>query len=330
MMESDSGEMPSVNDQARDWVMRLASDDVSQIEIDRCKAWLASDAEHRKAFEHCRRMWQGVADHPELFAANWPARSGRNAPARRWGRARHAGMAMGAIAASLFLALTAPAILLWAQADYATPQDKMQTIALPDGSTAVLDRASAIAVDFGQQERRITLLRGNAFFTVRHGDQRPFRVSSQGSVTEDIGTSFEVRQDNGGTQVAVSEGMVRFEAERDTAQARLTLQVGDTASLDRDGNIVRGRPANAKAVAAWRNGELLIDHATTQQAIAMIARYRKAPTWIWADLPNREPVSGLFRTDGADHALEALAQQAGLSVRILPGGIAIVTAQATY
>lgn len=329
MTESDSGETPSIDDQARDWVLRLASDDVSQTEIDRCKAWLAGNPIHRQAFERCRSLWQGVAEHPELFEADWHPHVARNDPVRRRGTARHAGLAAGAIAASLLLVLMAPPMLLLARADHVTSQGKTQAIALSDGSTVVLDRATAIALDFSTRERRISLLRGNAFFTVRHGDHRPFRVSSQGSITEDIGTSFEVRQENGGTAVAVAEGMVRFEAEGDPAGRRLTLQAGDSASLDRDGNMVRGRPANANMVAAWRNGELLIDHATTAQAIAMIAHYRKGPTWIWADLPERDPVSGLFRTDRADEALQALAQQAGVSVRNLPGGIAILTAQGT-
>lgn len=314
----------SIDEQARDWVLRLASEEISRSEIDACKAWLASDPVHQMAFERRRSVWQTLSNHPEVFKVASPLpRPSRIRPIRGWIAIRPRSFVAGTIAASIAVVLAVPQLLLWAGTDYRTSTDILQ-IALSDGSMATLDSASAIAVDFDGHERRVALLRGNAFFTVRHGDPRPFRVAASGGVTEDIGTSFEVRQEPGRTAVTVAQGAVRVRGRDATSVPAVQLRAGETAVYDTNGRITTSRISSLSSIAAWREGELLIDGLSISDAIAAVARYRRAPTWVWTDLSGGVPVSGAFRTDRADDALQALANEAGLSISWLPGGIAIV------
>ncbi|NWM00863.1 iron dicitrate transport regulator FecR, partial [Klebsiella pneumoniae] len=80
------------------------------------------------------------------IAGRWRAQFGKRAAA-------------GAAVACLALALAGPDLALRLQADHMTGTGAIRTVTLADGSTAVLDSRSAIAVDYRSGERRVTLLR---------------------------------------------------------------------------------------------------------------------------------------------------------------------------
>lgn len=231
-------------------------------------------------------------------------------------------VAASALAAAFLALLMAPEAMLRLEADHRTAAN-VSEYSLPDGSTAWLDAGSAIRVDFGARERRIRLLRGNAFFTVRHGEARPFRVQALRGTVEDIGTSFEVRHGGGRVDVAVTQGAVSVEPESGGDRSVL-LREGESAAYDSSGSLARTRALEPDSVAAWRRGELMIDRRELPEVIRQIGRYRSGPTWIWGDLSARRPVSGALRIGDADAALRDLAAEQGLKIAWLPGGIAIV------
>lgn len=308
---------------AREWVRRLASGEAGTADLDALKAWLADDPAHASAFERERGFWQDLEPHRALFtqAAPIPTVRDRRAPCRVWNRTGAKRVLASAIAASLLLVVTGPSLLLHLRADHLTAAGEIRTIGLPDKSTAVLDTSSAIAVRYADGERRIDLLRGRAWFHVAHGDPRPFRVAALGGVTQDIGTAFEVAREDDGTAVSVSEGVVRLLAAPDAAP--LTLRAGERVSY-RAGVAKRLAGAAPDRIAAWRNGELLIDDMPLVDAIREIASYRSGPTLVWADTAGKQHASGVFRTDRPDDALAALTTRAGLSMVKLPAGTVVV------
>ena len=317
------GEQAGISDQARDWVLRLASGEMDSVEIDRFRGWVASDKAHAQAFELRRSLWLQLGEHPELFTQPQlpPARPRRHARPRLKGGYHRAAAAAAAVAASLLAAMIAPEAILRLEADHRT-STRVSEYNLPDGSRAWLDAGSAIRVDFGAQERKITLLRGNAFFTVRHGEARPFRVAASHGIVEDIGTSFEVRRGPALVNVAVAEGAVSVEAKGGGTQA-IVLREGQSLAYGASGPSSLSR-SDPEGIAAWRREELMIDRQALADVIAEIGRYRSGPTWIWADLGARPPVSGALRIDDADAALRDLAAEQKLKIAWLPGGIAIV------
>jgi len=312
----------TISEQARDWVLRLASGEMDGAEIDRFKAWLATSDAHAQAFELRRSLWHQLGDHPELFAQAPPPIRPRRGVWRTMSPRHKAAVYASAIAASLLAVLTVPEAILRIEADHLTTTT-IGEYALPDGSIAWLDAGSAISVDYGTHERKVTLLRGNAFFTVRHGEDRPFRVAALHGMVEDIGTSFEVRRQKAQVDVAVTEGVVRLTPDTSRNKAIL-LRRGEGAGYSDAGALLRQTASHPDGVAAWRRKELMIDRQPLASAIREIARYRSGPTWIWADLSDRAPVNGAFRIDDADTALRDLAAVQELSVTWLPGDIAII------
>ncbi|WP_137864650.1 MULTISPECIES: FecR domain-containing protein [unclassified Sphingomonas] len=324
MKQSQDNE-DAVNARARDYVLLLASGKAGNADLRAIRHWL-TDTAHAFAFERERAFWQDLELHRGLFAEQTviapPARRGRRRIAGRWRAQFGKRAAAGAAVACLALALAGPDLALRLQADHMTGTGAIRTVTLADGSTAVLDSRSAIAVDYRSGERRVTLLRGRAWFNVSHGDTRPFRVIAAGGMTEDISTAFEVaREDTDAVEVAVSEGAVRVAGTE--GGAALRLGAGDRVRYA-DGTAARIATVRTDRVAAWRHGELLIDRQPLAEAIAEVKRYRTGPVLVLANLDTAKPVSAVFRTDRPDDALAALAAGAGLRLTRLPAGTIII------
>jgi len=307
---------------ARDWLLRLSSEDVTASDLADLRGWLASDSVHRRAFERERSFWQDLEPHRALFEPALPARAMPRAGRQLWPRrpSRRVWASASAIAASLALILAAPSLILHARADHIAAIGQAQTVTLPDKSTAMLDSGAAIAVRYSGSQRRIELLQGRAWFQVRHGDTRPFRVAARGGIAEDIGTAYEVSRNDDAVETAVSEGTIRLKAK---GADGLILHAGERARYD--GRHAARLPAIAPdRVATWRLGELLIDDVPLDEAVRQVARYRPGGTYSWPGSAKAKRVSGVFRTDRPDDALAALASNAGLKLLHLPGGIIIL------
>lgn len=313
-----------VNAQAREWVLLLASGEAASADLHAVRQWL-TDPAHARAFERERAFWQDLELHRGLFTGPVPAppaRRGLRRIAGRWRPRIGKRAAAGAAVACLALALAGPDIALRLQADHMTETGAIRSVTLADGSAAVLDSGSAISVDYRNGERQVTLLRGRAWFNVAHGDARPFRVVAAGGVTEDIGTAFEVaHRDAHAVEVAVSEGAVRVAPA--SGQSSLQLGAGERVHYA-DSAARRIAALRPDRIAAWRNGELLIDKRPLAEAIAEVKRYRNGMVIVLADLRHAKPVSAVFRTDRPDGALAALAAGANLRLTHLPAGTIVI------
>lgn len=314
----------TVSAHAREWVRLLASGEAGSADLHAIRQWLTEPA-HARAFERERAFWQDLELHRGLFTGLVPAhppRRGLRRIAGRWQPRISKRAAAGAAVGCLALVLAGPDLALRVQADHMTETGATRTVTLADGSAAILDSRSAIAVEYRDGERRVTLLRGRAWFNVAHGDARPFRVAASNGMTEDVGTAFEVaRRDADTVEVAVSDGAVRVTGAATTAA--LHLGAGDRARYA-GGTAKRIAAVRPDRIAAWRHGELLIDRLPLAEAIAEVKRYRSGMVLVLADLDHAKPVSAVFRTDRPEDALAALAAGAGLRLIRLPAGTIVI------
>lgn len=318
---TDAGHDPALRDQAQHWVARLAARDISEAELDRLDEWLAADTDNRRAFARERALWQdlhAVADalvEPHVEAANVV-----QLPPALLSRRRMMRFAPIALAASLAAFVMGPSLIIDLRADHRTAAGEVRTLALSDGTTAMLDSGSAISVDFSDGQRVVHLLEGRAWFDVHH-EGRPFMVTALGGVTRDIGTGFEVRHEGDIVEVSVTEGSVQVRAP-DGTQGK-PLMAGERTRYSAAG-LDPLAPLPTSQFAAWRKGEILFEKQPVTTAIAEIARYRRATIWTLGDFGKVAPVSGVFLVERPDEALQTLARMRGLRVTTLPGGHLIV------
>ncbi|HUD28456.1 MAG TPA: FecR domain-containing protein [Novosphingobium sp.] len=298
-------------EQARAWVVRLASGAMSADELRSFDDWAAADPRNRAAFLRERQTWQDLDAVEDVFGS---AAEGAPSRARRWPSPW-----LPAAAAALIAWFAVPSAWLWTRSDAATGTGQVREVALADGSRVVLDSDSAIAIDYDDTDRMVRLLKGRAWFAVRHGDARPFRVAAADGVVRDIGTAFEVDDTAPHTRVGVTEGAVQIET-----GGQLILRVGQRAEFGRAGSAAYLQTLPSDEIGAWRSGELLLREVPLEAAIRAIARYRSGTVFVLGNLAGGPPISGSFRTDRPDEALDTLAAMRGLERAALPGGILLL------
>jgi transmembrane sensor len=308
---------PSVTDEARRWVVRLTSGDMTEREMAHFKAWRLDPACER-AFSIEMANWRRLGQLRDGLSGSIVLPSPADVlrrKIRRW-----TGQGIAVVAAAGVLLWAGPGLLVRAQADHLTGA-QLQNVDLPDGSMAVLDAGAAIAVEFSEGSRRVKLLRGRAWFDVSHQPGPAFEVAAAGGIIQDIGTAFEVSRDGDRVETTVSEGRVRVVS---PSLESLQLSAGQRATFTDALPPRRGQSLAPQKVANWRTGNIVLEGVDVLCAIRAVARYRTAPTWVWGQFDPQAPITVVLRSDRPDAALDALAAAENLSLLRLPGGAVIV------
>lgn len=319
MTDSNASYDRVTTEAARHWIARLASGDISEQEMATYRQWVA-DEKHHEVFQHELKLWRSlnlIADNLAPITAI-PIQSARMKQRRR----RVVVVSVSAIAACFALLLAVPDITMRLRADDWTT-NHIKEVVLSDGSHVVLDADSALAMHYEHGARAVALLRGRAWFDVRHDTEHPFRVQAAGSVAEDIGTAFEIdrRLTDESVETSVQSGSVRVSS-RDNGSF-VILTAGQRA-VWRDDHVSRGPDIAPDSVASWRNGQLMLTSVSVRSAIETIARYRDGKTFIIGNIDDLPPVTALVDAQKPDDALAALASGTSIGIYRLPGGIVIV------
>ncbi|MEN5267782.1 histidine kinase [Stenotrophomonas maltophilia] len=305
--------------QALRWVIRRSAGPLPERQQRALQRWLQADPRHARAWRQQQAFWQRLdAAGPEVLAA-LPELTADQQGLRPIAPRRRLPWLLASAAAAVLMVAAAPHALLLARSDVRS-SDAPRVVRLDDGSTAVLDAGTALAFTFDGQQRRVQLLRGQAWFQVAH-EQRPFQVEAGGGQIRDIGTAFSVSMQGATITTEVSEGVVDVRPGDGSVQR---LRAGQVRAF-RDGRWLQPlQQAAPEAMAPWRRGEVVIDGLPAAQAIADLGRYRRAPVWVVGGQGARVRVSGLFHLQQPDTAIDAVAVQAGLRVQRLPGGALLV------
>lgn len=120
--------------------------------------------------------------------------------------------------AAIFVLVTGLAVAGWLVYRQSTPAlqiasaDSVLTRSLPDGSAITLNKAARISYPqrFRGITRRVTL-EGEAFFDVKRDSSRPFVVEAGPLTITVLGTSFNINEQQGLTEVIVATGRVRVQ-----------------------------------------------------------------------------------------------------------------------
>ncbi|MFC4313744.1 FecR family protein [Steroidobacter flavus] len=303
----------AVRQAAQHWVARLASREIRAEEMREFRLWHDASEQHSEAFRSERYRWLQLERTREVFERSI-ARDKERARQRR----RIWMPVGGAIAAMLVMFIAIGNPVHWLQADHATHVGEIRAWDLPDGSKAWLSSDSAIDVAYDANTRRIRLLKGEAWFDVRHAPERPFIVAADDVEAVAKGTAFSVTRANRGVSVEVTKGIV--EVRRDGATAA-ELTAGMAADLDADAARVHAF-TEADAL-SWRERKIALNDLSLDDALAEIERYRTGRILLLGE-GQAQSVSAILTLDRLDEGLEAIATSHGLSVLHLTPWLTIV------
>ncbi len=333
---SDRPEGPSadiVAEEALDWFARRRNAQPDPAEEAAFEGWRRRSPSHAEAYDDLEGLWGSTAFAAAARSLPLTESTKVSVGARRPvgprppipSVARRRGLRFGAVAALLVLAFgiwQAPAWLLRWQADYLTAAGERATITLPDGSTLILNTASAVALDFEEGRRDVRLLRGEAFFDVRHDPEHPFRVAGRFGAVEVKGTAFSVREDEARDTVVLERG--RVEVRRiSQSDEQVVLEPSEQVVATADA-LSAVEPADPATALAWREGRILFDDKPLAAVLAELRRYRAAPILVATREVDEVRVSGNYRTADIEGALRSLADAAGVTLTALPGGVLIL------
>lgn len=261
-------------------------------------AWLGADPRHRAAF---RRLEEASSALDQL-AAFRPA-AGREPdpdlpliPARRSAVMRFSipvTLAAAAMLAFAFLGVWRGAPGDAAQTErVVTDVGGLRRVALPDGTLVYLNTDSVLEVAYSRGGRGVTLVRGEAHFSVVRDTARPFVVGAGGVSVQAVGTAFNVRLRADNVDVLVTEGRVRLDdARRGTPLLPAAPGVAEPPELTAGHRAVvpAAAPAGGSAVArvvvttiaepdisrllAWQAKRLEFEPMPLREVVAEFNRY---------------------------------------------------------
>lgn len=293
----------------------MESGTITAAERLRFTEWLSSDPAHQEAYRKAERFWHALDQMNPGDIHEFDRYLTEDAPTTPRGHSRP-WQRVTAMAASLLLVA---GIGLWLTTawlplgDYRTAVGEQRTVSLADGSIVQLNTDTALSVSLTEQGRRLTLHRGEAFFTVAPDAARPFEVEAGSGTIRALGTAFNVRTGSDRTTVTVTEHSIRIRVGKETSA---DVHAGERLRYRPDGRIDQVEEADIDRTLAWRHHRLIFENQPLPEVLAEVARYRSGRLVILRDDSLKTlPVTGSFDTERLDHLLPAIEES--LPVRVV-------------
>lgn len=172
----------------------------------------ASKVDENKAWQRFRqRVQKGDTDLPAPAPAVIPVTQKQF----RWRKIAAAVILLIGLATAAYFIYQEPGV---EQVIAETTGDTL-TERLPDGSMVMLNKASSITYPASfKGDKRTVKLKGEAFFNVTPDKKKPFVISVNDIEVTVIGTSFNIKEANGSTDVIVETGIVRVTRDGETVE----------------------------------------------------------------------------------------------------------------
>jgi transmembrane sensor len=335
MKPETSKELKSVQEQANLWITRLDKG-ISSVEKQQLIAWINQDNSHYAALKKMSFLWQDIATKHDLngLFAQKPVK-----------KAKSDYLLKGGLAAGLmFLALLTANLFhdvnnIWLKPQYFAAQQstyqkyssqygEQKQLTLDDGSIVALNSNTAIEVAYSQQQRKVTIIRGEAKFDVAKDINRPFSVISGYNSFTALGTVFNVQRNNiSSVELLVEEGSVLVaeantpvntliqtikSAKKQTIQQQSgnnnVLTAGEKLAIVNDvKSVIRQLSTQeVEQELAWQQGILIFDGEPLEQVLQEVQRYNPIKFMpIDAELAKLK-VSGYFKTNDVNGLLQSL------------------------
>lgn len=185
---------------------------------------------------------------------------------------------------------------------FATPLGGREIVTFADGSRIELNTDTVLRTRMTTEDRTIWLVKGEAYFDVKHDAAHPFVVMAGSNRVTDLGTEFVMRRDPDKLEVALLKGRVRVGevSTRPDAQSTL-LMPGDVATTTRDSMFVTQEPIRTLASKlSWRRGVLVFDKTPLGDAAKEFNRYNRLKLVIADPATASITVDGTFPADNVE------------------------------
>jgi transmembrane sensor len=293
-----------VADQAAAWATRIDSGSVDPDTDEELQCWLKGDPRRRGALLRAEAALSFI-DRGRALAGVIPKPSSRPI----WIRRKL--MLAGAVLAA---GLVGVAVLMTGSHQYGTALGEIRQIPLSDGSVVAINTQSTVEVAMHSNMREVTLAHGEAWFQVAHDKRRPFIVSAGRIRVRAVGTAFSVRRHDDGADVQVTEGVVETWTVGEEDR-RVQVAAGSRAYVveyETPKPILA--PVDIERSLAWREGHIVLEGETLDEAVAQFNRYNTEKLVISDPELAAEKLVGQFRATDPQTFAGAVATTLGASI----------------
>lgn len=338
---------------AADWFEKRLSGQWSEVDERALQTWLTASPAHEIQYLRIESAWQHLA---RLKAVGAGVPADQIPPRHSWGDVRFfrgttplppsiptatpssvqkplktaaGARSLFAVAAALVAAVGGAYLYqTYAGIDqYATPVGGLQNLSLQDGSHITLNTDTRLRASVGAHERRVELIRGEAFFDVAKDAQRPFVVEAGDRRIVAVGTQFSVRRDGEEVRVVVTEGKVRIEKTQDATSGRTEaplLTAGAVVQTSRTNMQIREEGgAHVEKLLSWRSGYVNFENVPLTEAVAEFNRYRESKILIEDPSIEGLRIGGNFRSSSSEAFLAVLESGFAIDVQRRDGDIVL-------
>lgn len=321
--------------EASAWIAQLETGELDPADVDALREWIVRSPYHASELRHVAQLSSELNVLAGL-AESLDAAADAYRPITRKRKRNMRLMAYPVFASCLLLVAAG----LWTvNLPEQTRQSLVTSIGeytehvMSDGSVIALNTNSRVDVAFTTDLRQVSLLAGEALFTVAKDPRRPFVVVVGSRRVEAVGTAFLVKRVDDEIEVSVTEGRVKFwsapttvvqaadtteAAANDAATKPVFLQTGQSLKLPVEQQLQAGdadlKNVEVESVSdvdlrrrlAWREG-LLDFHATPlSQVVAEVSRHSGKRIIIEDPELRAKEFAGLFRVGETENLIQAL------------------------
>lgn len=316
--------------EAAEWVCRRESG--LPLPEEEFAEWLVKDPEHERIFLEMQETARLLDSAGETVYTDKQTRETAASVRPRWKAFLQLSLAAAAVLAIVVAGVRQFVARPGMQGETVETQiGEMRRLALYDDSAVLLNTDTAVEVLYRENERRVRLVRGEAYFTVAKDPSRPFWVNAGPVAVRAVGTAFNVRLQDEGVQVLVTEGSVRV-AEIGEGKSAATLREDDGGPVVTTGNIAQvsinpagtaratamivssANPLAIKSTLAWQDGRLEFFETSLAEVVAEFNRYNQRRIVIADPDLAAQRFGGAFSSHRVETLLELLEQSFGVVV----------------
>ena len=277
-----------IREDASRWIAKLERG-LRNDEREELSEWASQSQTHYDTLMKMASLWDSMGvlnELSSLFPLDQPTASPIKAPR----------MARMAVAASFLLCLGFGAFWMNDQnaqnlnnypSEILTAVGEHTTKRLSDGSVIQLNTNSLIKIDFTPDERRVTLVRGEAHFEVAHAPERPFIVRAGPKSIRAVGTAFNVYVGNQESlELIVTEGKVlvsdigphetnNLDPLSPSKAGDLLLIAGEKVAIKTNsvGDVEQLEIDDMESELAWQQGFLVFEGEALESVLEEVSRY---------------------------------------------------------
>jgi len=174
---------------------------------------------------------------------------------------------------------------------------------LPDGSVITLNKRSTVTYPSKfKGDTRAIALKGEAFFNVAPDKKKPFIISVNDVQVTVVGTSFNIKSENGNTEVVVETGIVQVTRSGKTVE----LNAGEKIHLSANDSIASKEAVGDKLYNYYRSKEFVCDETPLWKLVQVLNEAYDAKIVIGRKELNDKRITTIFYNESLEKILEVI------------------------